>query len=74
MRCDIYIRQVLRNPRDRAVKITVNEQLVDFVMKLGSTGQAYFVEGDRRTASGGRDDVADPVPALAALASARGLG
>ena len=44
MRCDIYIRQVLRNPRDRAVKITVNEQLVDFVMKLGSTGQAYFVE------------------------------
>lgn len=36
--------KVLRNPRDRAVKITVNEQLVDFVMKLGSTGQAYFVE------------------------------
>jgi len=36
--------KVLRNPGDRAVKITVNEQLVDFVMKLGSSGQAYFVE------------------------------
>ncbi len=30
--------KVLRNPNDRAIKITVNEQLVDFVMKLGETG------------------------------------
>eukprot|EP00960_Hanusia_phi_P015294 451460-Hanusia_phi.AAC.9 len=36
--------KLLRNPRDRAIKITVNDQLVDFVMKLGSSGEAYFVE------------------------------
>mmetsp|Transcript_41865 Transcript_41865/g.132003 ORF Transcript_41865/g.132003 Transcript_41865/m.132003 type:complete len:778 (-) Transcript_41865:51-2384(-) len=36
--------KLLRNPRDRAIKITVNDQLVDFVMKLGSGGEAYFVE------------------------------
>ena len=36
--------KVLRNPRDRIVRITVNEQPVDFVMKLGHSGEAFFVE------------------------------
>ncbi len=36
--------KVLRNPRDRVVRITVNEQPVDFVMKLGHSGEAFFVE------------------------------
>ena len=36
--------KVLRNPRDRVIKITVNEQLMDFEMKLSSTGDAYFCE------------------------------
>ena len=36
--------RVLRNPRDRIVRITVNEQPVDFVMKLGHSGEAFFVE------------------------------
>ena len=35
--------KVLR-PRDRVIKITVNEQLMDFEMKLSSTGDAYFCE------------------------------
>ena len=36
--------KVLRNPRDRIVRITVNDQPVDFVMKLGHSGEAFFVE------------------------------
>lgn len=36
--------KVLRNPRDRVINITVNEQPLDFEMKLSSTGDAYFCE------------------------------
>ena len=51
--------KVLRNPRDRAIKITVNEQLVDFEMKLSSTGDAYFTEEtDERPAE---EDMTSPL-------------
>ncbi len=51
--------KVLRNPRDRVVRITVNEQPVDFVMKLGHNGEAFFVEETDEPPTG--EEITSPI-------------